>query len=45
MLGSNVCVVKAVSKGFNIARYPANRVFYTERQLETWLDNELKKVA
>lgn len=45
MLGSNVCVVKAVNKGFNIARYPADRIFYTVNQLEKWLDNELNKVA
>ena len=45
MLGSNVCVVKAVSKGFNIARYPADRIFYTVNQLEKWLDDELNKVA
>ena len=45
MLGSNVCVVKAVRKGFNIARYPTDRIFYTVEQLEKWLDNELNQVA
>jgi hypothetical protein len=41
-LGVNVCVIKASNgKGYNITRYPADKIFYTMSEIDKWADNEL----